>query len=206
MDAAALGNRIQVVGPSCSGKSTLAADLAERLGARFIELDALYWRPAWASPPDDEFDESLREATATERFVVAGNYSRHTIPLYWQRLDTVVWLDFPERVVFPRILTRSWRRWRNNEHLWGTNYERFWSQLKVWDQKDSLIAYGLRNRAHMRQRFLDAMASPDLRHIQWVRLKSPAQVRGWLESVDAPNPGPSGGTAGSDIEPVPGEK
>ena len=41
-DADNLGRRIAVVGPMCSGKSTLAALLAERLGMPFVELDALF--------------------------------------------------------------------------------------------------------------------------------------------------------------------
>ena len=186
MEVKQLGDRIQVVGPSCSGKSTLGEELARRLGSRFIELDALFWRPGWTEPADEEFAQAVLNETAAERWVAAGNYTRRTIPLYWRRLDTVVWLDFPERVVYPRILRRSWRRWRSKEHLWGTNYERFWGQLKIWDPAESLIGYGLRSRRHMRQRFLEAMTDPGLKHIRWVRLTSPAQVRGWLATVPQP--------------------
>jgi len=185
---AKLGPRIQVVGPSRAGKTTLAAELARRIGADFLELDALFWRPGWREPPAEEFAATLREATAGERWVAAGNYTRHTVPLYWPRLTTVVWLDFPMRRVTPRILRRSWRRWRANEHLWGTNYERFWSQLKLWSPRDSLIGYGVKNRRHMRTRFLDAMAAPELRHIHWVRLTTPVQVRGWLADLERPDP------------------
>lgn len=177
------GLRIQVVGPSCAGKTTLAAILAERLGLEFLELDALFWKPGWVEPPAEEFAETLARATAGERWVAAGNYTRHTMPLYWESLDTVVWLDFPMRTVVPRILRRSWRRWRAGEVLWGTNAERFWPQLKLWDTKDSLIAYTVRRNGVQRGQFLAAMGDPTLDRIRWVLLKSPGQVERWLETL-----------------------
>jgi adenylate kinase family enzyme len=36
-----------IVGDSCSGKTTLGEELAERMFCPFIELDALYWKPGW---------------------------------------------------------------------------------------------------------------------------------------------------------------
>ena len=40
-----IGTRIHVIGNSTSGKSTLAARLAEALDAKFVELDAINWQP-----------------------------------------------------------------------------------------------------------------------------------------------------------------
>ena len=39
--------RINVVGTSCSGKTTLARAIAGRLGLPYTELDALFWGPRW---------------------------------------------------------------------------------------------------------------------------------------------------------------
>jgi len=58
-----LGPRGHVVGPSSSGKSTLAEELARCLDASYVELDALYWRPGWVSGPDDEVRVAIEEAT-----------------------------------------------------------------------------------------------------------------------------------------------
>ena len=71
--------RINVVGTSGSGKSTISKKLAENLGVPYIELDALFWGPNWTTTPDDEFFESLeKQLTATDGWVLDGNYSRTT--------------------------------------------------------------------------------------------------------------------------------
>jgi len=44
-----IGRRLHVVGTTCSGKSTLAARLAEVLQDPVVELDALNWQPGWVS-------------------------------------------------------------------------------------------------------------------------------------------------------------
>lgn len=171
-----LGQRVVIIGPSCSGKSTLGERLAGRIGAPFVELDALYWKPGWQESGDEEFRERIREATAGESWVVAGNYRRHTVDSLWPRAEAIVWLDFPMRLVVRRILTRSWRRSRRKELLWGTNYERFWPQLKVWNQKDSLIAYTWRNYPAQALWFEGAMSNPAFGHVRFLRLRSPREV------------------------------
>lgn len=172
----ALGQRIVIIGPSCSGKSTLGERLGQRLEAPFVELDALFWKPEWQPSDDDEFQQRIREATAGDRWVVAGNYRRHTRESVWPRAETIVWLDFPTRVVLRRIVTRSWQRSRRNELLWGTNYERFWSQLKIWNQADSLIAYTWRNYPRQARFYAATMADPAFAHLRFIRLRSPAEL------------------------------
>jgi adenylate kinase family enzyme len=67
--------RIVVVGTTSSGKSTLAKALAEKIGADFIELDALHWEPNWTEAPNDVFRERVDKATKSTSWVAAGNYN-----------------------------------------------------------------------------------------------------------------------------------
>ena len=48
-------SRTVVVGTSCSGKTTFARQLAARLGAPHIELDAFHWLPHWQQRETGEF-------------------------------------------------------------------------------------------------------------------------------------------------------
>lgn len=40
--------RIQVIGASCAGKTTLGRALSARLDLPFTDLDELWWSPGWA--------------------------------------------------------------------------------------------------------------------------------------------------------------
>lgn len=182
------GNRIVIIGDSNAGKSTLGSRLAARLGARFVELDALYWLPGWQPRDADDFQRLLRDAlTPAGAWVAAGNYSSHA-HVHWPLAETIVWLDYPLRITVPRIIARSWRRWRNNELLWGTNRERFIEQLMLWDQQKSLIAFTVRNHWRRRRGIEAAMSNPALRHVRWVRLRRPRDTAAWLAALEARTP------------------
>jgi adenylate kinase family enzyme len=177
-----IGRRIAVIGTTSSGKSTLGARLAELLEVPFVELDALFWKPGWVESSDEEFFPKIVEATSGDEWVVAGSYSR-TRELYWSRLDTVIWLDLPLALSVVRIVRRSWRRSRNRELLWGTNYERFWPQLKVWSQ-DSLINWAVTSRRRARQRNFEAMADPRWSHLRWLQFRSQREVDEFVTILD----------------------
>ena len=153
--------------------------------------DALYWKPGWAAPPEEEFRAKLFEATANDGWVVAGGYHRETSATIWPRAETVVWLDLPLKLTVWRILRRSWTRWRRHELLWGTNEEKFWQQLKIWSREDSLIAFTVGTRHERHRRYLGAMSDPQWSHIRFIRLRSRAEVEllaGGLEAVLARGP------------------
>ena len=54
--------RIVVVGTTSSGKSTLASQLAQKIGGDFIELDALHWEPNWVEAPEEIFRQRVIKA------------------------------------------------------------------------------------------------------------------------------------------------
>lgn len=109
--------RVNVVGTSCSGKTTLARRLAARLGVRHVELDALFWGPAWRPMPHEVFRQRVSDATDAPAWVVDGGYST-VRDVTWSRADTVVWLDYPLPLVLARYLRRTVRRLRSGEEFW----------------------------------------------------------------------------------------
>lgn len=188
-----IGSKIHIMGDSCAGKSTLGKRLAQALGVDFVDMDALNWLPDWVAlnaVDPEEFDRRLAEATAGDGWVVAGSYTRHAQRVLWSRLDTVVWLDLPMPLLLRRVVARSWRRWRTKELLWGTNYERFWPQLMVWNKDKSLIWWIVTQYKRRRRQLLHFMADPRWAHIRFVRLTSPEEIEQWIvyveENVRAP--------------------
>ena len=70
-----MSRRISIIGSCCSGKTTLAARLAERLGVTHVELDALHHGPNWQEATADELRAKVEETLAElDGWVVDGNY------------------------------------------------------------------------------------------------------------------------------------
>ncbi len=176
---AAAGPNVLVIGDSCSGKTTLAAALAGRLGLRHVELDALNWEPNWTQVSHEELRRRVIEAIAERGWAMDGNYGGAGVrDLAFAAADTVVWLDFPLRVTIPRTLARSWRRWRTRELLWGVNRERFWEHFLPWDR--SLIWWTLKSHRRRRVAYAAAMRDPRWEGTRFVRLRSPAEAERFL--------------------------
>jgi adenylate kinase family enzyme len=179
--------RIIVIGGSGAGKTTLAAQLSERLGVPHIELDALHWEPNWVEADTEVFRERVRQATAADAWVICGAYSKQR-DISWPRADTIVWLDLPLHVQLSRVIGRSWRRYRSGELLWGSNREDFWTHFRLWETDRSLIAYLLKTHWRRRRDYQQLMADPRWSHLTFVRLRSPREVRAWLDAMTPATP------------------
>ena len=147
-----IGRRIVVYGPPSTGKTTVAAHLARRIGVPHIELDAVFWLPQWNQKSVEEFraDVSTLLIECTDGRVFDGNYSQAR-DLILPLADTVVWLRPPFLVAFWRLLKRTVTRSWKHEPLWGTNYE---SWRLSFLSRDSLLLYQMNHwrRHHERTR------------------------------------------------------
>jgi len=171
-------DRINVVGTSCSGKTTLARRLAGHLDVPCIELDALFWDRDWTPVAEGEFRSRVADAIRGERWVIDGGYAPIR-DLTWSRADTVVWLDYPMPLVLARWARRTVRRIRSGEEFWpGTgNRESVRNALR----RDGLLWWILRTHHRRRRSMADGLAArPDLRA---VRLRSPGATERWLASL-----------------------
>ena len=176
---------VVVIGPSGSGKSTAATQIANALGLRFVELDALFWEPNWTPAERDVFRARITDAIVTDGWAVAGNYTE-TRDLMWPRADLIVWLDLRLSVVLRRLVVRSWQRSRTQELLWGTNRERFWRHLVPREDK-SLLWFTAKGY-HRRRRELETAMAAAPPATRWVRLRTQHEVDRWLRSLTAPVP------------------
>ena len=73
----ALGQRIIILGPSNSGKSTLAVSIARKQAMIAVHLDQLRHIPNtnWQERPDADFAQLHNAAIQKDSWVMDGNYS-----------------------------------------------------------------------------------------------------------------------------------
>ncbi|WP_426261120.1 AAA family ATPase [Sphingomonas sp. DC1100-1] len=104
-----LGTRICIMGPSNSGKSTLAEAIAKARGLQVVHLDQLHHLPHtdWVPRPPAEFAALHDAAIAGDRWVMDGNYSR-LLPQLLQRATGVILLDVPTTTSLYRYIRRCW--------------------------------------------------------------------------------------------------
>ena len=166
--------RVSVVGAPGSGKTTFAAQLATRLRAPHVELDAIFHQPNWGELPAEEFRRRVRDAIAGDTWVVDGNYSA-VQDLVWASADTVVWLDLDRCTVMRALARRTIRRVVRRERLWNDNRER-WTNLLSLDPERSILAWSWTMHPTYRERYTAAMDDPAWADVDFMRLTTRRDV------------------------------
>jgi hypothetical protein len=103
-----LGDRICIMGPSNSGKSTLADAIGRKNRMQIIHLDLLHHLPGtnWEPRPFLEFRELHDEAIKATRWVIDGNYSQ-LLPQRLARATGFILLDVSTCLSLFRYIRRS---------------------------------------------------------------------------------------------------
>ena len=117
-------DRITIIGTSCSGKTTLAKKLSQKLHIPHIELDVLFWKKNWQIEERDQFRKKVSRVVEQDTWVIDGNLSI-VRDIVWARADTIIWLDYPFYVIFLQALARSIKRIVTKEKLFADNVESF---------------------------------------------------------------------------------
>jgi adenylate kinase family enzyme len=167
-----LAPKIAVVGTSGSGKTTVARRLAEHHGVSHVELDALHWGPNWSEPSTEEFRARVERALSAPGWIADGSYHGKLGDSVLEQADFVVWLDLPFRTVARRIWSRTLRRIRTREELWGGNRET-WRDAFL--SRDSLFLWIVKTHRARRRRYLERLGRYELVH-----LRSQREIEAWL--------------------------
>lgn len=170
--------RILVVGVTGAGKSTLARALSGRLGVRYLEMDALYFTgPGWAV--NGNLAEDVSRLTAEGGWVVDSLGYPEVRDLLWDRADSVVWLDYPKRVVMPRVLRRSFRRSVTRESLFGGNRETW----RGWLSREHPAWWAWSQHGPRRREIERRVHDPRFAPLNTLRFTRPEDTAAWLASV-----------------------
>ena len=171
-------NRLCVIASaSGNGKTTVARIAAERMGVRFIELDALVHGPGWIEASAESLRAQLTPILAEDGWVIDGTYTHKLGDLVLCAADQIVWLDLPITTWMPRLIRRTVRRLITREELWNGNRE---SMGSVLGGRDSLFIHALRTHFDRRRDWPTA-----LKAFPVVRLRSAKDVNRWLQAFEA---------------------
>jgi adenylate kinase family enzyme len=168
--------KIAFLGTSGAGKTTTGRLVAARLGAVFVELDAIRHKADWVAASANEVRAGIDAAIGgRDRWVIDGTMQRQLGDFVSGRADLLVWLDLPLPLKLVRAVGRSWRRIVRGEPLWNGNRETF---CGVFLERDSVVRYAI--RAHFR----DRRELPRREHThKTLRLRSAADVDRWLATL-----------------------
>jgi adenylate kinase family enzyme len=162
----ALGRRIMILGPSNSGKSTLAVAIAEKLGLAAVHLDQLRHLPHtnWEERPDKDFVALHDAAILGPEWVIEGGYSKVMEQRLQRATGILVITDtLPRR--YRRYFYRSIFQKRRAGGLAGEQDSVTWKMIRwLWKTRDAVGKYqkvaetsGLPHHLVMNQRQLQAL-------------------------------------------------
>jgi adenylate kinase family enzyme len=106
--ALAEAERVYIVGPPGSGKSTLGRRLAQVTGLPVYDLDEVYRQGGGRNPlrPEDQRSAAVRQILGSQRWIVEGVHLDWTDELMGAA-QVIIWLD---HLSWPRLAVRMTRR------------------------------------------------------------------------------------------------
>ena len=171
--------RVVVIGTSCSGKTTFASQLADKLAIAHTELDVLNWLPDWQMRPLEEFRSLVAEVVVQDRWVIDGNYGK-VRDIVWPRATNLVWLNYPFWTVFSRALRRTLRRVVTREELFAGNRE---SLSRALINQDSIVWWVLRTYKQRRREYPHLFQLPENKHLEIIELKNQSEADRFITGI-----------------------
>ena len=171
--------RVVVVGSSCSGKTTLARQVAEAIGSPHIELDAIHWGPGWSETPTEKFREEVRRRVQGPRWVVDGNYSK-VRDIVWSEATDAIWLNYSFPVVFGRALGRTFRRILLREQLYNENRE---SLRNTFMSRDSILWWVITTFRWRRKQYRALFSGGTFPGLSLTELRRPREAEQLVRSL-----------------------
>lgn len=169
MELAELGKRICILGPSNSGKSTLAYAISKKQKCNVIHMDQLHHLPNtnWQPRPIEEFINLHDVAILDKKWVIEGNYSR-CLPQRLDRATGVILLRSPVLPSLYRYIRRTLFDTSRHGNLEGSKDSLKWSLMHY-------IAFEQPMKLHNYEVILKD------RGIKYIKLKSMREVNKYYE-------------------------
>lgn len=175
--------KINVIGTTGSGKSTISKKLATILNRPLIEIDQVFWKPNWGKPTNREFYDNLKlRLDEHPCFILDGNYTKANA-LKWQYCDSVIWIHPSFLQTLWQLLGRTINRLITRKELWPNtgNKESIYAHLFT---KDSIFYWFLKTYSGNEVKFKLDSESPQCAHMQFIELNSKKEIEDFLHKIE----------------------
>lgn len=138
-----LGRRIIIMGPSNSGKSTLAEALSRKLGVASVHLDLLRHLPNtdWVQRSDTEFAQLHDRNLEADSWIIEGNYSV-LLPQRLARASGIIIIDDHYLRRYLRYFRRTLFPTNRAGGLEGSRDSIKWDMIHwIWASRNGNIRY-----------------------------------------------------------------
>jgi len=173
--------RAVIVGTSCSGKTTLAENISRILDIQHFELDVLHWGPNWTIRT--EFEENVGKAVQNTSWVIDGNY-RNVRDVIWDKVDTIIWLNYSFPLVFWRALKRTIPRMIMRKPIFAGNQETF---RLVFLSSDSILWWVIKTHRKRIEEYSKLFSENELPNINIIEFRHPKQAEKFLSNLNRNN-------------------
>lgn len=134
--------KIVIIGCPGSGKTTLAIKLGKMFDIPVFHLDD------YQNLSSDDFKAKQDEIMKDNKWIIDGNFTK-TIDKRATMADTVIFLDFPRRLVYFRALKRYFRNFIKKRSDVGEPEASKWSLVKyIWTFPRQQITSIIEKYAH----------------------------------------------------------
>lgn len=171
-------HRIVIIGTSCSGKSTLAKHLKNKMHIPHVEVDNLYWTPGWEPISVENFRHNVSRNLESESWIIDGNYSS-VRDLIWPKATEIIWLDYPFYLVFWCAIKRAAHHLIHKTAFCNGNYETF---CRTFLSRDSILLWVIKTYWRRKKSFAALLKKPEYHHLKVTHLRSPKELKLFLKS------------------------
>lgn len=119
------GQRIWVIGPPGSGKTTLSRKIEDQFQIPAYELDQFFWGPKWTRVNEAEFVKSVNEICKLNSWIIDGQYS-NVSDMIFSRANIIIWMDIGMFTSIFRVVRRAIKGMIKTTRLWNGNKESLW--------------------------------------------------------------------------------
>lgn len=121
--------RVAIIGPPGTGKSTFARKLAKKTGLPLTHLDFYYHDKKHDYYNDKEsWRAKATQFAETETWIIDGNFSK-TLAHRFERADTIFYFNMPTHTAIIGIVNR----WIAGRHTKRLDMPNDWQEIPTWE-------------------------------------------------------------------------